>query len=214
MVHQVIRDNGIDLLLATAWEHHFTEGLRWYLGELHHRYPELMHFVPMASHDSGSPAEMYGFSETTVPRFALSTFFGLGATGSVQGLEYGISKGIKFIGFSNLPDYDQYPDYREIVRFLNGIHARYETLRRPGNLTFVDGGHDALIAGIRSDDDNGEELLAAVNMDIANHHQLHPTPLTVGVWTDLMSGDELLLDDKPLTLAPFGFRILRRERPE
>jgi hypothetical protein len=205
-----VRENGINLLLATPWEHHFTEGLRWYLGELHHRYPDLMHFVPMASHDSGSPAAMYGFSETTVPRFALSTFFGLGAMGSVQGLEFGLPDGLQFIGFSDLPDYKAFPDYREIVRFLNKIHDTYETLRRPGNLTFVDGGHDALIAGVRTDDETGEELLGVVNMDIANQHLLQPTPTTVGQWTDLMSGNEVIVDAEPLILPPFGFRILRR----
>ena len=89
---------GLNLLLATPWEHKFAPDLREYLRYVHRVSGHVRYFMPITSHDSGAPAQEFGTSASTVPRYVAAALLGTGATGMPQGVEFGEQERIDFIG--------------------------------------------------------------------------------------------------------------------
>jgi len=89
---------GLNLILATPWDSRFVPQLRDYLKYLHSVSEHVRFFMPITSHDSGSPAQEFGAVESTIPRYIAAALLGTGATGITQGVEWGMKERINFIG--------------------------------------------------------------------------------------------------------------------
>ena len=89
---------GLNLLLATPWNYKFVPQLREYLKYLHRVSGQVRYFMPITSQDSGSPAQEFGTADSTIPRYVAAALLGTGATGMPQGVEFGESERIDFVG--------------------------------------------------------------------------------------------------------------------
>ena len=157
---------GINLLLATPWEHKFVPELRRYLWHLHFENPSLRFFHPATSHDSGSPAEEFGDASSTVPRLVAAMLLGGGPTGMVQGVELGVERKVQFIGPVVEESLQGKADYRAIVAKLTSLRQDMPVLCCMGNIQFIDRDHQAILAAIRTDADSNEPtFLVAANFD-------------------------------------------------
>jgi len=82
----------LNLILATPWDSRFVPQLREYLKYIHSVSEHVRFFMPITSHDSGSPAQEFGSVESTIPRYIAAALLGTGATGITQGVEWGSPK--------------------------------------------------------------------------------------------------------------------------
>jgi len=142
---------GLNLNLATPWNYKFVPQLREYLNYIHRVSAHIRYFMPITSHDSGTPAQEFGSADSTVPRYVAAALLGTGATGINQGVEFGEKKRIEFIG--RKPKM-QYPTESRFARFIgqvNAILADNPAFRRGENCQFVDDGHPSVIAAFRRD---------------------------------------------------------------
>jgi hypothetical protein len=144
-----VPDWGLNLVLAMPWNHAFVPQLRAYLQYLHRISDHVRYFMPITSHDSGSPAEEFGGAESTVPRYVAAALMGTGATGIVQGVESGLAEKVRFIGPSERMMQDGQPRFAKFLAAVNGLLAEHDAFRTGGNCQFVDHGHDAIIAAYR-----------------------------------------------------------------
>ncbi len=142
---------GLNLVLATPWNYRFVPQLRDYLIHLHRVSERVRFFMPITSHDSGSPAQEFGSSESIVPRYVAAALLGTGATGITQGVEWGIAEKIEFIG--RRPKLVRPPESRfaPFIQTVNQILTGHAAFRCGGNCHFVDNGHHAVIAACRKD---------------------------------------------------------------
>jgi hypothetical protein len=142
---------GLNLLLATPWNHRFAPELREYLKYIHRVSGSLRYFMPITSHDSGSPAQEFGTADSTVPRYVAAALLGTGATGIPQGVEFGEQARIEFIGRKPKISYPPVARFGPFFRRVNAILADYSAFRCGENCRFVDGDHPAVIAAFRRD---------------------------------------------------------------
>ena len=142
---------GLNLLLATPWEHKFVPDLREYLKYVHRVSGHVRYFMPITSHDSGAPAQEFGTSASTVPRYVAAALLGTGATGMPQGVEFGEQERIDFIGRKPKTAYPADPEFAPFIGRVNAILAGNPAFRRGENCLFVDAGHPAVIAAFRQD---------------------------------------------------------------
>lgn len=157
---------GLNLNLATPWDQKFVPPLREYLKYLHSVSRHVRFFMPVSSHDSGSPAQEFGSVKSTVPRYVAAALLGTGATGITQGVEWGVEHKIEFIGEPKRVMPGE-PVFAEFLRKVNEVLLAEPAFRRGANCHFVDGGHDAVIAAFRTDGRPGKPgLLVACNFDI------------------------------------------------
>lgn len=157
---------GLNLVLATPWNFKFAPQLRDYLKYVHRSSGQIRYFMPITTHDTGSPAQEFGTAISTVPRYVAAALMGTGATGIPQGVEYGESERIDFIGRQSKILYQAEPRFAEFFRQTNVILAENPAFRHGGNCTFVDGDDPAVIAAFR--EDKGSEIfgfLVACNFD-------------------------------------------------
>jgi len=159
----IYNDLGLNELLALQWNDKFVPQLRNYLDHLHKS--DLSYFLPISSHDSGSPTQEYGCVESTVPRYAVSVFFSMGSTGIVQGVEFGMPEKISFIGRCGKKDLESCSgfDFRDYITIINRIGD--DPVFQKKGLRFVDGGHGAVLAAYRNDENSGQEVLVMANLD-------------------------------------------------
>lgn len=170
---ELVWDYGLDLMLATPWEHHFVPQLRGYLEEVHKRDKQTPHILPITSHDSGTPAQEFGSPESTIPRYVISALMGCGATGLVQGVEYGLQKKISLVGIKPAPDYNTGHDFTSFIAKVNLIMEEYKVFQTGGNMRFIDDGHDAIMAVHRFDDKkNDHEFVVICNLDILKQQKI------------------------------------------
>jgi len=209
---------GLDLMLATPWEHHFVPQLRAYLGEVHRRDAQTPHMLPITSHDSGTPAEEFGSVESTVPRYAVSALMGCGATGLVQGVEYGLPRKIPLVGIKPPPDYNTGRDYTPLISKINEILVENYVFQTGGNITFIDDGHDAIIAAYRFDTSKkATEFVVLCNFDIFNKQEIsidlnrHMPETAVQSFTDILGGSILTPANGRLnvTMEPCSALVLK-----
>lgn len=232
MVRQVPRWR-LNLLLANPWEYPFTPELRRYIGSLH--APESPLFLlPVSSHDTEAPAELFGRGTSAVPRYLIGALLGTGQTGLVQGSEDGIRHKIGFIGRPNsselgLPEHTP-GRFHDIIRRINMVMAQEPLCRRQGNLRFIDGNHPAVIAAVRETEEGTPHLLVAANLDTAGAQRLPLGSLPAETGLHGAAGRELLFFPQAepeasaareapqplpetLTLPPCGVSVWRLSNP-
>lgn len=157
----------LNLKLATPWDYKFVPKLREYLKNIHRLSRYLRFFMPVTSHDSGSPAQEFGSAESTVPRYVAAALLGTGATGIVQGVEFGIREKVNFIGRMPKMQYPENPLFVNFISKVNSLLADFPVFRQSGNCKFVDNGHHAVIAAFRQELGFPDEgFLVVCNFDI------------------------------------------------
>lgn len=159
----------LNLHLATPWDSKFVPQLREYLSFIHRLSKHIRYFMPLTSHDSGTPAQEFGTSAATTPRYVASALMGTGATGIVQGVEYGEEEKIEFIGKRPKKEFPSEQKFGNFIRKINNILTEFRAFRRGDNCMFIDDNDEAIIAAYRADY-TGESLgfIVACNFDIFN----------------------------------------------
>jgi hypothetical protein len=209
---------GLSLILATPWNYRFVPQLRDYLKWMHSISEHVRFFMPITSHDSGSPIQEFGALESTIPRYVAVAFLGTGATGITQGVEWGVKEKIEFIGKQPRITGTAEPIFDDFLRKVNEILVAEPAFRRGDNCQFVDGNHHAYIAAFRKDRRPGKNgFLVVCNFDIINEH-LFELDLTTTLGTDktirctdLLDGEERAFDLAfvKLILKPCAAHVLR-----
>ncbi|MFZ4576421.1 MAG: alpha-amylase family glycosyl hydrolase [Phycisphaerales bacterium] len=144
-----VPDWRLNLVMAMPWNYAFAPRLRAYLQYLHRISDHVRYFMPITSHDSGSPAEEFGGAESTVPRYVAAALLGTGATGIVQGVESGVGEKVRFIGPGEKQKREAQPRFAKFLAAVNALLAEHDAFRTGSNCQFVDHGHDAIIAAYR-----------------------------------------------------------------
>jgi len=209
---------GLNLVLATPWNYKFVPQLREYLNYLHRVSEHVRYFMPITSHDSGAPAQEFRTADSTVPRYVAAALLGTGATGMPQGVELGESERIDFIGKKDRMRFPDQPRFAEFIGRVNAILAEYPAFRCGNNCRFVDGGHPAVLAALRSDHGHQTSgFLVVCNFDIHGPQHIsidlssllgktgpHPS-------LELLSGEKMVWDRPVLDfdLAPCAARVLK-----
>ena len=158
---------GLNLILATPWNYKFVPELREYLNYIHRVSEQIRYFMPITSHDSGSPDQEFGTADSTVPRYVAAALMGTGATGMPEGVECGELRRIDFIGRQARRSFDAKPRFAEFVRCVNSILVNHPAFRRGQNCQFVDGGHPSILAALRTNAEGGTPgYLVVCNFDI------------------------------------------------
>jgi hypothetical protein len=160
---------GLNLNLATPWNCKFVPQLRDYLTYIHRVSEHIRYFMPITSHDCGSPAREFGTADSTVPRYVAAALFGTGATGLPQGVELGEKERIDFIGRRPRMSFPEKPRFAQFIRRVNDILVKYPAFRCGENCCFIDNDHPAIIAAFRRD--NGPQafgFVVACNFDTVN----------------------------------------------
>lgn len=198
----------LNLILATPWDSRFVPQLREYMKYLHSISQSVRFFMPITSHDSGSPAQEFGSVESTVPRYVAAALMGTGATGITQGVEWGQLQKINFIGSQPKMIMKEPPKFGDFLRRVNEIVEREPAFRQGQNCQFVDNNHHAVIAVFRKDPRPGKVgFLIVCNFDIFHEHAFE-TNLSAFLITpgphrcvDLLSGQERTFKDAEVCLV-------------
>ncbi|OPL15480.1 MAG: hypothetical protein AVO39_08015 [delta proteobacterium MLS_D] len=208
----------IDCFLANPWEYPYAADLRRYIRYLHDIGSKVRYFVPITTHDTGTPAQLFGAPDAAVPRYAATALMGTGRTGIVQGTEYGLPEKINFIGRRQKVDFDQNRSVTDGIQKINDLFARWELFHHEGNIDFVDGDHGAVLGALRRMNRNDDEgFLVLANLDVNNRYSL---PLDLSsctnnaralVLTDVFSGSEWTLsaENAVIDIEPCGIRVLQ-----
>ena len=209
---------GLNLNLATPWNYKFVPQLREYLNYIHRVSEQIRYFMPITSHDSGSPAQEFGTADSTVPRYVAAALLGTGATGIPQGVEFGEKERIDFIGRKPKMVYPAEARFAGFITRVNAILAEYPAFRCGENCRFVDNGHSAVIAAFRRDaGTQAFGFLVACNFDTLNPQritvELAPFLGTDGPFTccELLSGETRIFPHPQLELVlpPSAARVLK-----
>jgi hypothetical protein len=80
---------GLNLILATPWNSKFAPQLCEYLKYVHSLSDHIRYFITVTSQDSGSPAQEFGTSESTVPRYVAPPCWAQGPRESRKGWNLG-----------------------------------------------------------------------------------------------------------------------------
>ena len=168
---------GIDFFLATQWENKFVPDLRRYIGFLHNT-KGAKYFLPISTHDSGVPAQEYGCVQSVIPRYAISGFFGMGGSGSVQGVERGVKQKVNFIGDECSLGECENVDFRNYMKFVNDLSGK-KVFHKRGNLKFIDNNHHAIMGISRSF--GKERVIVMANFDIHSWQSMRFYPKNFGI---------------------------------
>jgi len=208
---------GLNLVLATPWNYKFVPQLREYLNYIHRISAQVRYLMPITSQDSGSPAQEFGTTDSTAPRYVAAALLGTGATGMPQGVEFGEAERINFIGRKPKMSYPAEPRFASLIGRINAILAAYPAFRRGENCRFVDEGHPAVIAAFRQD----KEVPASGFLVVCNFDTHNPQSIVIELAPFLgtegpFSCCELLNDETQifphsraeLLLPPCGAQVL------
>lgn len=161
----------LSLILATPWDSRFVPQLRDYLKYLHSVSEHVRFFMPITSHDSGSPAQEFASVDATIPRYIAAALMGTGATGITQGVEWGIKERINFIGDQPRLVHTGPAKFGDFLKKVNDILVAEPAFRQSENCQFVDNNHEAVIAVLRKDLRPGKiGFLVVANFDILHEH--------------------------------------------
>ncbi len=209
---------GLNLHLATPWECKFVPQLRDYLTYIHRVSRHIRYFMPITSHDSGSPAQEFGTADSTIPRYVAAALLGTGATGITQGVEFGEEKRIEFIGRRPKLQFAGEPRFADAISRVNALLAEHPAFRRGGNCLFVDNGHAAIIAAFRGDlEPQTQGFLVVCNFDTSSAQAID---IELGsilkkdvpvAYTELLKGESKVLPTArmELLLPPCAVRVFR-----
>jgi len=163
----------IDLFLANSWEYPYAEDLRTYIRYIHDIGRQVRYIIPVTTHDTGAPAQLFGAPEAAVPRYAVTALMGAGRTGIVQGTEYGYPEKIDFIGRKGRIRFNDNPTIRERLRSINTLFAGEDLFHHEGNIDFIDNDHGAVLGVLRrSGQADREGFLVFANLDVKNGYAL------------------------------------------
>lgn len=163
----------LNLFLANAWEHPYAEDIRKYVTYCHEIGGRVRYHMPVTTHDTGAPAELFGSARAVVPRYFITALCGTGQTGWVQGAEHAVPKKVRFIG-KNQPPLSN-PDRWIVDRVsrINRLLAETPYLHRAGNLRFIDDDHGAVVGAFRpSGEDAPLGLVLLANLDTKDSHRI------------------------------------------
>ncbi|HYA14462.1 MAG TPA: alpha-amylase family glycosyl hydrolase [Syntrophales bacterium] len=214
----------INLFLANQWEYPYANDVRNYLRYIHYIGRKVRYYLPITTHDTGAPAQLFGKAEAAVPRYAVIALMGTGQTGIVQGVEYGCPKKIDFIGRKQKYEFQENLYISHGIRNINRVLSESSVFHQDGNLEFIDGNHGAVLGALRrpdkeSDKENDKGYLIFANLDINNSYSLQvdlsslvkkETKLKL---EDRITGDrnEAQVNDIKIDIEPCGVRIFRIE---
>jgi Glycogen debranching enzyme, glucanotransferase domain len=209
---------GLSLNLATPWNFKFVPQLRDYLNYIHRISGQIRYFMPITSHDSGSPAQEFGTADSTIPRYVAAALLGTGATGIPQGVEFGEKERINFIGTKPKMVYPPDTRFASFITRVNAILTEYSAFRCGENCLFVDNGHSAIIAAFRRD--TGTQAFGF--LVVCNFDTVNPQRITIELASLLekdgpITCDELLSGETrnfpnphlELLLAPSAAQVLK-----
>jgi len=163
----------LNLLLANPWEHPFAETLREYLLYLHAISTKLRFLTPITTHDTSSPAQLYGSPDAAVTRYFTLALFATGQIGMVQGMEHGAREKINFVGSKRAISFPTLNRYNTVIRRVNQLLQNHALFHEGGNIRFVDQGHGALMAAVREGRKSpAEKFLLVANLDIGHPHKI------------------------------------------
>jgi len=209
----------IDLYLANQWEYPYASNLRNYLRYIHDIGRKVRYYLPITTHDTGAPAQLFGKAEAAVPRYAVTALMGTGKTGIVQGAEYGYPGKINFIGRGKRITFQENVYIAGGLRNINRVLVESPVFHQDGNLEFIDGGHGAVLGALRrpvSGSDTGYLIFA--NLDIHNGYKLKidlspHAPTNCINLEDRISGTrhEAKINDISVDIEPCGIRIFKIE---
>ncbi len=192
-VRKRAREWDLNLFLANQWEYPYAKNLREYLTYIHEISGQLALHIPVTSHDTGAPVQLFGSKRAVVARYFITALCGTGKTGFVQGAEFGADEKVEFIGRHRSFPHEADPWIIDRITRINALLASTDALHRSKNLTFVDQHHGAVLAAYRKIDETGGILLMA-NLDTQNPHFLTIDLCTETGWThhrlmDLLDGE-------------------------
>lgn len=208
----------VNLFSANPWEYPYAGDLRNYLRYIHHVGRKVRYYLPITTHDTGAPAQLFGKAEAAVPRYAVTALMGTGQTGIVQGVEQGHPEKIEFIGMGQKYEFREQESISTGIRSINRVFAEAELFRQPGNLEFIDADHGAVLGALRlPEEENERGYLIFANLDIQNAYRL-----TVDISSFLKHRERVLLEDRlngavrespvneiEIEIEPCGVRIFR-----
>ncbi len=208
----------INLFSANQWEYPYAEDLRNYLRYIHKTGRQVCYYLPVTTHDTGAPAQLFGKAEAAVPRYAVTALMGTGQTGIVQGVEYGHPEKVAFIGPAEKLAFPENKAITEGIRSINRIFTEAMVFHRPGNLEFIDSGHGAVLgAWRRASRENEASYLIFANLDVRQGYCL---PLDLSCLVP--EGEKIRLEDRmhgsrlevigtqtEIDLEPCGVKVFR-----
>jgi hypothetical protein len=206
----------INLFLANQWEYPYAADLRNYIGYIHDIGTKVRFHLPITTHDTGAPAQLFGKAEAAVSRYAVTALMGTGQTGIVQGTESGYPEKINFMGRRDKYPFQENGMIAEGIRTINRILGSSPVFHQAGNLEWIDGGHGAVLGALRrSDKESDKGYLIFANLDIQNSHSLE-VDLSALIKNqaflrleDRIDGmrSEIKVDAVLVNIEPCGFRI-------
>ncbi|HUH65949.1 MAG TPA: alpha-amylase family glycosyl hydrolase [Syntrophales bacterium] len=207
----------INLFLANQWEYPYAYSLRSYLSYIHYMGRKVRFHIPITTHDTGAPAELFGKAEAAVPRYAVTALMGTGQTGIVEGTEYGYPRKIDFIGRKEKYKFKDDHGIAESIRNINRVLTESDLFHRDGNLEFIDNGHGAVLGALRRQDkDSTTGYMIFANLDVNNGYHLQ-----VGLSPALKGAKKIQIEDRVdgrsyeadinmgVDIEPCGVRILK-----
>jgi len=208
----------INLLLANQWEYPYAEQLRNYLRYIHNIGRKVRFHLPITTHDTGVPAQLFGTAEAAVPRYAATALMGTGQTGIVQGVEYGYPEKIDFIGRQEKFTFGANTRIAAGIGIINRVMTESAVFHLDGNLEFVDHNHGAVLGALRRPEQTGDRsYLVFANLDIDHGYRLDVDLSSFFTHTrtirceDRINGTEYdtPVHDITIDIAPCGIRIFR-----
>jgi len=182
----------INLFLANQWEYPYAHDLRNYLHYIHNIGRKVRYFLPITTHDTGVPAQLFGRAEAAVPRYAVTALMGTGQTGIVQGVEYGHPEKINFIGRKEKYKFQENTYISEGMKFINHILTESSVFHQVGNVKFIDNNHGAVLGALRhTDKATDKSYLVFANLDIHNGYSLQ-----VDLSAFITNANSILLEDR------------------
>jgi hypothetical protein len=193
----------INLFLANQWEYPYANDLRNYLRYIHNMGRKVRFYLPITTHDTGAPAQLFGKAEAAVPRYAVTALMGTGQTGIVQGVEYGYPEKIDFIGRKEKYKFQENLYIAEGIRNINRVLTESTVFYQDGNLIFIDSGHSAVLGALRRPDKvNDKSYLIFANLDIHKGYCLQ-----VNLSSFIKNTEKLRLEDRMMNGAYYESQI-------
>lgn len=208
----------INLFLANQWEYPYAHNLRNYLTYIHYIGRKVRFHIPITTHDTGAPAQLFGKAEGAVPRYAITTLMGTGQTGIVQGAEHGYPEKIDFIGRKEKYKFKENLYIADAIKNINRVLTESPVFHQDGNLEFIDNGHGAVLGALRRLDKETEKgYLIFANLDVHNgyHLRIDLSPFIKNMkqirMEDRISGEkhESQVSDIEIDIEPCGVRMYR-----
>ncbi|MDX9746367.1 MAG: alpha-amylase family glycosyl hydrolase [Syntrophales bacterium] len=159
----------INLFLANQWEYPYAENLRNYIAYIHDIGTKVRFYLPITTHDTGAPAQLFGKAEAAVPRYAVTALMGTGQTGIVQGTEHGYPEKINFMGRRAPCRFSTNAWIAERIGTINRLLRSSPIFHEAGNLDWIDNRHGAVLGALRRPNRRGDRgFLIFANLDIRN----------------------------------------------